>query len=301
MSRLSLDHALPVGRVGLELAVAGGALALGAARRARSVSGARVVGVAAEDAQRAAVRRQLLDVEQPQAVGGEHALDDREREVREVLVVDRVQLVLVDQPHQVRELDGDDAARREQHLHAADEVVEVGHVGEHVVGGDQVGLAALGEPRRGLDAEERDLGRDALGDRDLGDVGGRLDAEHGHAALGEVLQQVAVVAGELDDLALQPRARSARSSPPRSGARGRASSSSTTRSTRSPRRSRPASRTPRAGRGSSSRRRAPAAGRTAPSRWRAPAARRSWPAATSRGRRRRPRAARRRIGRATGS
>ena len=45
--------------------------------------------------------------------------------------------------------------------------------------------------------------------RDLGDVGGRLDAEHRHAERQEVLQQIAVVAGELDDEAVGPEAAAA--------------------------------------------------------------------------------------------
>ena len=52
---------------------------------------------------------------------------------------------------------------------------------------------------RSLDAEELDEGGDALLDRDLRDVRGRLDAKHRDALGQEVLQQVAVVAGKLDD------------------------------------------------------------------------------------------------------
>ena len=96
------------------------------------------------DPQRAAVGRQLLDVEQREAVRGEDPLGGDEREVREVLVIDGVELVLVHQPHQVRELDGDHAARLEQGLDARHEVVELGHLGEHVVADDQVGLPAGG-------------------------------------------------------------------------------------------------------------------------------------------------------------
>ena len=43
----------------------------------------------------------------------------------------------------------------------------------------------------------------------LGHVGGRLDAQHRHAQRQEVLQQVAVVAGELDDEAVRARAAAA--------------------------------------------------------------------------------------------
>ncbi len=63
------------------------------------------------DPQRAAVRRKLLDVEQLEPGLRERALDGDEREVREVLVVDRVELGLLDQPQQVRELHRHDAAR----------------------------------------------------------------------------------------------------------------------------------------------------------------------------------------------
>ena len=59
-------------------------------------------------------------------------------------MVDRVELVVLDQAQQVRHLDGHHALRGKQDLHAADEVVEVGNVGHHVVGRDQVGAAALG-------------------------------------------------------------------------------------------------------------------------------------------------------------
>ena len=52
---------------------------------------------------------QLVDVEDPQAVGGEDPLGRHQREVGEVLVIDGVELVLFDELLQVGELDGDDA------------------------------------------------------------------------------------------------------------------------------------------------------------------------------------------------
>ena len=81
---------------------------------------------------------------------------------------------------------------------------------EHVVADDQVGLRC---PRR---AASRAVARRRRRPRsgcpcstaDRGDVRGRLDAEHRHAVRDEVLQQVAVVAGDLDHLELARRARS---------------------------------------------------------------------------------------------
>ena len=94
----------------------------------------------------------------------------------------------------------------EQPRHAGDEVVEVGHLGEHVVADDQVGALALGDAARSASATPKNSTRrrNALVERDLGDVGGRLDAEHGHAERQEMLQQIAVVARQLDHQAVRP-------------------------------------------------------------------------------------------------
>ncbi len=147
---------------------------------------------------------QLLDVEQPHPRPGEHLFDGEEAEVGEVLVVDRVELVVLDQPEQVGELHRDHAARLEQDRHAADEVVEVRHVGQHVVAQQQVGPDAVGDHLgRRRPAEELDpAGHAPLLQRHLGHVRGRLHAQHGHAAGLEVLQQVAVVGRDLHHLRL---------------------------------------------------------------------------------------------------
>ena len=77
-------------------------------------------------------------------------------------MVDGVELVLRDQALQMRELERDDTLRLEQALHAGDEVVEVGHLRQHVVADDEVGLLALGgEPLGKRRAEELDQRRHA--------------------------------------------------------------------------------------------------------------------------------------------
>ena len=55
-------------------------------------------------------------------------------------------------------------------------------------------------------AEERRPGLDAALARHRADVRRRLDAEHRDARLAKVLQQIAVVAGDLDDLRLRAEA-----------------------------------------------------------------------------------------------
>ncbi len=149
------------------------------------------------------MRPQLLDVEDAQAVRREHALRRHQREVPEMLVIDRVELVLLDEAQQMRELEGGDAARAQQDRHARQEVVEVGHLRQHVVADDEIGEhAAVDELARRVLVEEACQGRHAARFRRLGHVLGRVDAEHGVALLDEELQQVAVIAGELDDTAV---------------------------------------------------------------------------------------------------
>ena len=141
---------------------------------------------------------------------------------------------------------------------------------------------------RGRRAEELDARRDPLAIGDVGHVRRRLDAQHRDPGAAEVLQQVAVVARDLDDQArrAQPELRD---HPRRSGGSARPSCRVRTRSRRSRRRSPRGSRTARAGPASSARRRTPAAGRSAPSRWPARPPRSCWRAESCRDRRRRAR------------
>ena len=60
-----------------------------------------------------------------------------------MLVVDGVELVLVDQPLEMRELERDHALGLQQTRDAGDEVVEVGNLRQHVVADDEIGLACL--------------------------------------------------------------------------------------------------------------------------------------------------------------
>ncbi len=87
-------------------------------------------------------------------------------------MVDRVELVVLDHPQEVRELEGAGAVALQQHLEAGDEIEDVGHVCEDVVGRHQVGAVSLREqPLGGSAAEERDLARHALLARHGRDVG----------------------------------------------------------------------------------------------------------------------------------
>ena len=93
-------------------------------------------------------RRQLLDVDDGETGRGQHALRRQQREVGVVLVVDRVVLVALDEPQQVRDLDADRAVVGDERAQALGEVDDVGHVGEHVVRDDEVGAPRAVRRRR---------------------------------------------------------------------------------------------------------------------------------------------------------
>ena len=72
-----------------------------------------------------------------------------------MLVVNRIELVFRDQPLDMRNLDGYHALRSQEVGHAGDEVVELRHLRQNIVGGDQVCVAMLGDDlSRGFGAEE---------------------------------------------------------------------------------------------------------------------------------------------------
>src|SRR6185295_8600692 len=83
---------------------------------------------------------------------------------------------------------------------AGDEVIEVGDLCENVVADDEICLASFtGELVGETNAEELGAGGNAFVNGSARYVLGRLDAQHGHSKRQEVLQQVSVVAGKLDD------------------------------------------------------------------------------------------------------
>ena len=119
---------------------------------------------------------------------------------------------------------------RQEVGHAGDEVVELRHLRQNVVGGDQVRVAMLGDDLScGFGAEERRQRGDAAGASRFRHVGGGLDTKHPLTELEKMLQEVAVVAAELDDEAVRPEDRAAPSSSRNSAWRVPPSSSSRTR------------------------------------------------------------------------
>ena len=118
------------------------------------------------DTQTTAMRRQFLDIENAKTVCREYGQDGSQRQIRIMLVIDRIELIFLYQLQQMRELESSDAGRIEQHREAGDEIVNVGHMGENVVGRHQIGAPASYREFAGqIDTEETFVDFNALGAR----------------------------------------------------------------------------------------------------------------------------------------
>lgn len=160
----------------------------------------RSAGVLGVDPQGAAVRRKLFHVVYLQVVRPEDLGSGGKGEVREVLVVDRVVLDRLQQAQQVRELEGDRTFVPQEDPRAGNEVVQVGDLGEHVVADDQAGAPLLGRQLPGgLPAEEGDESRHAAFLGGGGDICRGVDPQDLYARAHEVLEEIPVVRGNLDD------------------------------------------------------------------------------------------------------
>src|ERR1035437_1996862 len=145
----------------------------------------------------------FFHIEYREPVGGKDPVNRRERQIGKVLVVDGVKLAFGNQLEQVRKLEGCYALGFQQHGKASDEIIDVRHMGQHVVGGSQIGLLALGSQFPDLThAEEVLHNRDALGAGGGSGAGGGLHPGTGDVAGLDILQQVAVVGGDLYHMAV---------------------------------------------------------------------------------------------------
>ena len=120
-------------------------------------------------------------------------------------MIDRVVLQVLDELREVRELERRRPTGCEQRRDALDEVVDVRDLRQDVVAENEVGLPALlCELASQVRAEELRHRFHPERDGRVRDIQRRLDAEHRDALRQEVLQEVAVVRGDLDHEAVRP-------------------------------------------------------------------------------------------------
>ena len=120
-----------------------------------------------------------------------------------MLMIDRVKLHPFHQAQKVREFNREHALWLQQYLEATDEVVQLRHVREDIVCNDQVRAEPLPDQFPGQSTSEELVdGRDAGILRHLRDIRRGFDAKGRNFSSYELLQQVAVVASNFDDLAV---------------------------------------------------------------------------------------------------
>src|SRR6516164_1746897 len=118
-----------------------------------------------------------------------------------MLVIDRVELILVDDPFKMEKLQCDHTVGREQMRQSCGEVVEIRDLRQHIVGDDEIWLPTLGhELLCQLQAKKLDESGNILSARRFGHIGGWLDANYRNAQRQEMLKQVSVVASDLNHL-----------------------------------------------------------------------------------------------------
>src|SRR5208283_24600 len=120
-----------------------------------------------------------------------------------MLVIHGVKLRVLDQSHEVWELERDCSVGFERAAKTGGKVVDIRHVGIHVVADDEVGLLSCGgEPLRNGLAEELAKNRNVEGLRRGGGACGRFNAKTGYARGDEMPEQVTVVCADLEHEAI---------------------------------------------------------------------------------------------------
>ena len=117
-----------------------------------------------------------------------------------MFVIYRVELVVVDKSQKVRELHCDDTAVRKKALHPIHKVPNIGNMSQNVVADDQVGGAfVFVYSLCRLDTEKCYFGLNALFSRCCSCISSWLNSEDWNADLGEMLEEITIITGQLDD------------------------------------------------------------------------------------------------------
>src|SRR6516165_5215101 len=132
----------------------------------------------------------------------EKLVQRRYREIAEMLVIDGVELAAIDHVPDIGHLERRQAVFLQQRVDSLYEAMSISDVSEDVVTDDQIGaLAVRLQLRCQLPREKRGQRGHACCSRSLSLFAGRIDAEHRHSFYHEILEEVAIIARQLDDQA----------------------------------------------------------------------------------------------------
>src|SRR5262249_13841371 len=112
---------------------------------------------------RPAMGQKVLDVENPEPMLARQPVNGDHRKIREMLVVNGIELIVFDEPLKVRKLQSDHAVGGQQVRHSGGEIIEIRHLCQNVVADHQVCAPSLGDKLlREPQAEELDQGGNSL-------------------------------------------------------------------------------------------------------------------------------------------
>ena len=118
-------------------------------------------------------------------------------------MINGIELIIPHQTEKVRKLHGNDAVIGKENFEAADEIVQRRNMSENVIAENEIGLAGFRHQLvRRLRRKKRHPGVDTLGLRCTRDIARWFDSKNRNALLDEILQKIAVIAGDLDDKTL---------------------------------------------------------------------------------------------------
>ncbi len=157
-----------------------------------------------EKAQRATVNGHALDVVQIQPMLPEQFIQRRDREVAEVLVVDRVEFHMIDEIHHIGHFNDSQAILLQDRMDAGNKAIQIRDVGQDIVGQKDIGLLAFVRSvssARSWPKKVIIVGMPASCAAVAGALAGSMPCT-GMPLLSEILQHIAVVAGRFHDQAV---------------------------------------------------------------------------------------------------
>src|ERR1700757_5165117 len=124
-----------------------------------------------------------------------------------MLVIDLVELVAGHRLEKVRKFDRADTIRLQDQADTFNEGIQIRNLSEDIIAKNKIGLNGLfGQLSRGLDAKELHQRRNSALFRGPRNVRRGVNAEDGNPPLDKELQEITVIAAELDDPARRPEA-----------------------------------------------------------------------------------------------
>jgi len=160
----------------------------------------RAAGTLHRHPDRAALGLDVLDVDHFHAESREEARQRLDVKIRQMLVIDGVEKVLLGDVDAILRFENEQPVRRKHVANPDHQRIEIVDIGDHVVGDHDAGRAvALQDAAADGIGEEIADGLDSRYRRTPRDVDGGIDTQHPHAALPKETEQRSVVAAELDD------------------------------------------------------------------------------------------------------